>query len=497
MLISSLIVSYIAFHSAQTATEKNIQTYFDFRVREAIKLIENRVVSYQEALRGTGGLFKASESVSREEFKRYASSLHLEDHFPGIQGLGFSILIPSASKKKHVDAIRKKGFPAYSIYPKGKREVYSSIIYLEPFSDRNLRAFGYDMFSEKVRHNAMQRAIDRDNISLSGKVRLVQESGNNEQAGFLMYLPIYERDKPHTLITERQENIIGWAYSVFRMNDFMRGVHGEYANDLDIDIFDGEVISYETLMYDSNKSLSLGEPLNSKEYKIYPITVVDHVWTIRIRPLPTFNLRVDTDQPIMVALVGSAASIALTLIVWLLLTGRARALHDSLHDTLTGLPNRRLFIDRLQQALLIASREKGSLSILFIDMDEFKPINDSFGHSVGDLLLSEVAQRIKRCLRESDTVARIGGDEFIVLLPTTKTKEDASEVAEKIRHALSMPFELAKQSLRITSSIGAATYPEHGSDEAMLIKNADAAMYCAKNDGRNNVRIYQPNMNAG
>jgi diguanylate cyclase (GGDEF)-like protein len=342
----------------------------------------------------------------------------------------------------------------------------------------------------------MQRAIDTDKMSLSGKVRLVQESGKNDQAGFLMYLPIYEGDKPHTLIAERQENIIGWAYSVFRMNDFMRGVHGEYANDLDIDIFDGDVISYETLMFDSNKSLSLGEPLNSDEYKFYPITVVDHIWTVRIRPLPTFNLRVDTYQPVMVALVGSAASFAMTLIVWLLLAGRARALHDSLHDNLTGLPNRKLFIDRLQQALLIASREKGSLTVLFIDMDEFKPINDSFGHSEGDLVLSRVAQRIKSCLRESDTVARIGGDEFVVLLPTTKTEQDASEVAEKIRHALSMPFEIAKQSLSISSSIGVAIYPEHGSDETMLIKNADAAMYCAKTDGRNNVRIYQPNMNA-
>jgi CHASE1-domain containing sensor protein len=155
MLISGLIVSYIAFHSTQTATDKNIQTYFDFRVREAIKLIENRVVFYEEALRGTGGLFKASENVSRGEFKRYASSLRLEDHFPGIQGLGFSILIPSATKNKHVGAMRKEGFPAYSIYPEGNREVYSSIIYIEPFADRNLRAFGYDMFSEEVRHNAI------------------------------------------------------------------------------------------------------------------------------------------------------------------------------------------------------------------------------------------------------------------------------------------------------------------------------------------------------
>ncbi|MFT4723733.1 MAG: diguanylate cyclase (GGDEF)-like protein [Colwellia sp.] len=495
ILISSLTITYIAFYSTQAATEKNVQIYFDFRVREAIKRIENRVAFYKESLRGIGGLFKASTSVSRDQFKRYTSSLNLEEHFPGIQGVGFSILIPSVSKNNHIDTIRREGFPDYSIYPEGKREVYSSIIYLEPFSDRNLWAFGYDMFSEEVRKRAMQNAIDNDKISLSGKVRLVQESGTNEQAGFLMYLPIYERDKPHTLITERRENIVGWVYSVFRMNDFMKGVHGEYANDLDLDIFDGDAISYETLMFDSNESLSLGEPLDSEGYKIYPITVVDHAWTVRIRPLPTFNLRIDTDRPIMVALIGSAASLALTLIVWLLLTGRSRALHDSLHDSLTGLPNRKLFIERLQQALLIKSREKRSLAILFIDLDKFKPVNDSFGHIVGDLTLSAVAQRIEGCLRKSDTVARIGGDEFIVLLPTIRTEQDASEVSKKICHALSMPFEFAKQSLSISSSIGVAIYPEHGSDETTLIKNADTAMYYAKTSGRNNVKIYKPSMN--
>jgi diguanylate cyclase (GGDEF)-like protein len=235
--------------------------------------------------------------------------------------------------------------------------------------------------------------------------------------------------------------------------------------------------------------------LDSEGYKIYPITVVDHAWTVRIRPLPTFNLRINTDRPIMVALIGSAASLALTLIVWLLLTGRSRALHDSLHDSLTGLPNRKLFIERLQQALLIKSREKRSLAILFIDLDKFKPVNDSFGHIVGDLTLSAVAQRIEGCLRKSDTVARIGGDEFIVLLPTIRTEQDASEVSKKICHALSMPFEFAKQSLSISSSIGVTIYPEHGSDETTLIKNADTAMYYAKTSGRNNVKIYKPSMN--
>lgn len=161
------------------------------------------------------------------------------------------------------------------------------------------------------------------------------------------------------------------------------------------------------------------------------------------------------------------------------------------HDTLTGLPNRQLVYDRLSQALVSARRDRVRVAVMFIDLDEFKPVNDQFGHAVGDQLLKEVAKRIQTCIRESDTVSRIGGDEFIVLLPVIEAEQDAQEVAEKIRSALNQPFELAEISLHISSSIGISIYPEHGHDESALLKNADTAMYDAKNNGRNAVRLYQ------
>lgn len=160
------------------------------------------------------------------------------------------------------------------------------------------------------------------------------------------------------------------------------------------------------------------------------------------------------------------------------------------HDALTGLPNRKLFNDRLHLALTAAKRDKARMALMFIDLDEFKPVNDMYGHTVGDLLLKEVAVRIQDCLRESDTVARMGGDEFVVLLPVIDAEQDACVVAEKIRLALDQPFELAGENLRISSSIGIAIYPEHGSDEKALLKNADTAMYYAKESGRNAVRVF-------
>jgi len=168
--------------------------------------------------------------------------------------------------------------------------------------------------------------------------------------------------------------------------------------------------------------------------------------------------------------------------------------HMAQYDALTHLPNRALFNDRLQQAIAAAQRNKAHLALMFIDLDKFKPVNDTYGHGVGDLLLKDVALRIQDCLRESDTAARIGGDEFVILLPAIETQQDAGKVGEKILHALNQPFALAGHTLQISASIGVAVYPEHGKDEKLLVKSADIAMYHAKKNGRNNVKMYQPGL---
>jgi diguanylate cyclase (GGDEF)-like protein len=168
--------------------------------------------------------------------------------------------------------------------------------------------------------------------------------------------------------------------------------------------------------------------------------------------------------------------------------------HLAQYDALTHLPNRALFNDRLKQAMSVAQRNKSRLALMFIDLDKFKPVNDTYGHGVGDLLLKEVALRIQDCLRESDTAARIGGDEFVVLLPAIETKQDASKVGAKILYTLNQPFALAGHVLGISGSIGVAVYPEHGKDEKLLVKSADIAMYHAKKNGRNNVKIFQSGM---
>ena len=160
------------------------------------------------------------------------------------------------------------------------------------------------------------------------------------------------------------------------------------------------------------------------------------------------------------------------------------------YDTLTNLPNRSLFFDLVDQGMALARREKSQLAILFLDLDKFKPINDTWGHAVGDLVLQEVARRIAACLRESDTVGRVGGDEFLALLLNLNSVEDAIRVGEKIREALNQPFLVEDKTLSVSSCIGIALYPDHGSTAVELTEHADMAMYQAKEAGRDRVVVY-------
>ncbi len=168
----------------------------------------------------------------------------------------------------------------------------------------------------------------------------------------------------------------------------------------------------------------------------------------------------------------------------------AKILHMATHDALTGLPNRSLVQDRIQQTIARAQRAKRHFAVLFIDLDQFKIVNDTLGHDVGDQLLQAVARRIATCLRKEDTVGRQGGDEFIVLLNSLGGPGDAAVVAQKILDQLSAPLAIGGQDLHTHASIGIALYPEDGADVESLLRNSDTAMYDAKASGRNTYRFF-------
>lgn len=166
----------------------------------------------------------------------------------------------------------------------------------------------------------------------------------------------------------------------------------------------------------------------------------------------------------------------------------------ALYDNLTGLPNRFLLDDRMEQAILRAGRGGKAFALLFVDLDQFKPVNDSFGHRVGDELLKAVAGRLASCVRKEDTVARTGGDEFVIVLSEIAQAKDAAVIGAKILHELSNPFLIERHKVAISCSIGISVYPRDGKDVHTLMANADVAMYHAKKTGRNNYQFFASGM---
>jgi len=255
LLLAGLIITALAARFTKSEVDAVAKREFDFVCNEIQAKIQDRLKAHEQILRSGAAFYEASENVTRAEWHCFTERQKLEQQLPGVQGIGFALLIPSQQLARHVQAIRAEGFPEYHIQPEGQRETYSSIIYLEPFADRNLRAFGYDMLTEPIRREAMERARDQDAAVLSGKVVLVQETNQDVQAGTLMYMPVYRAGMPHKTIIQRRAAILGWVYSPYRMNDLMQGVLGGWDskdnNRFHLEIFDGERVSPETLLYDS------------------------------------------------------------------------------------------------------------------------------------------------------------------------------------------------------------------------------------------------------
>ncbi|MHB1053368.1 MAG: bifunctional diguanylate cyclase/phosphodiesterase [Thiobacillus sp.] len=635
VLAVSLGMTYALWRDAQNNAPKALETEFEFRTLEVAERIRHRMAENDQVLRSLRGLFEASESVQRDEFHKYVSALNLAKRYPGIQGLAFVPLVPNVKKNQHIAAIRREDFPEYTIWPAGKRKAYTPVIYIEPFSGRNLHAFGFDLYSEPARHAAMERARDTDTTVITERLKLVQDRDQQAKAGFLMLLPVYQRGAPHATLAERRSNLVGWVYTVFRAEELMAGILGKGAKELDVEIFDREALSDRTLLYDDDKIFRAGGDSGSLFQTTQRLEIAGRTWTVLVSSLPAFENRLRTNKSQLIAQSGIVVSLLLALMTWILAHGRVRSMraahalnqelnarrqaeeslrlasmvyenssegmlvtdannhivavnpaftritgyelnevlgkdpsylssghhnpdfyqamwnelnhtgrwqgeiwdrrkngelhakyftintildangsvyrrvalflditekkqseqfiwHQANFDALTQLPNRSMFNDRLAQEIKKAHRSNQLFALLFIDLDLFKEINDTLGHQVGDLLLVEAAQRITTCVREVDTVARLGGDEFTVILSELHDADNIDYVAEKILEKLAVPYTLGEAVVHVSGSMGITLYPNDASDPEGLLKNADQAMYVAKNMGRNRFSYFTP-----
>ncbi|MFZ4589739.1 MAG: PAS domain S-box protein [Ignavibacteria bacterium] len=283
-LISGFILTGFTAYIIKLKIDADLKHEFEIECNEIKKSISVRLSAHAQLLRGGASYLMSDEYVSREEWKSYIENGKIDKNLPGIQGMGFSLIVPKVQLTRHIQEIRKEGFPEYKMFPEGNREIYTSVIYLEPFSGKNLRAFGYDMYSEPVRRAAMEQSRDSNTAMLSGKVRLVQEGDEEVQAGTLMYVPVYKEGMPVNTVEERRLAIMGWVYNPYRMNDLMLGILGGWdlqsENRIRLQIYDGDILTTETLLFDTKTgdTVSVKETLN----QLLPIDFNGKHWTLNL-----------------------------------------------------------------------------------------------------------------------------------------------------------------------------------------------------------------------
>ena len=256
---AGLLITILSVWFTYSIVEEQAQEEFVSVCNEIQLKTESRLHAHVLILQAGSVYFEVSDTVTRAEWQEFIERSEIEKNLPGIQGVGYSTIIPPEKLEEHEQRIRDEGFPDYHVYPEGERDIYTSIIYLEPFRGRNLRAFGFDMYSEPVRRRAMEFSRDYNIAALTGKVDLVQETGQDIQAGTLMYAPVYEPEMPLLTIAQRRAAIRGWVYSPYRMDDLMQGILGRW-DEMDnlnerihLRLYD-DSIAVSSLLFDSQKN---------------------------------------------------------------------------------------------------------------------------------------------------------------------------------------------------------------------------------------------------
>ncbi|GGK75739.1 CHASE domain-containing protein [Rufibacter glacialis] len=278
--------------------------------------LERRMGYYLQILKGVNGLFAASDTVTRHDFQSYLNALQISKNYPGVQGIGFSAMATPEQVPNLERRIRAEGFSDFRVWPEGPRTEYSSIIFLEPLTGVNQRAFGYDMFNDQTRREAMEAARDFNLPAMTGKVRLVQESIGKAQPGLLIYLPVYYGGKDPVDLAARRSNLKGFVYAPFRAADLFYNTIGNDFNDISISIYDGKEVKEEALLYRNASNLEADESEDSLLMAQDVIRVAGRTWTMEYKATRAFTEASGIDQHDLILLGGSIISLLIFFVVW-------------------------------------------------------------------------------------------------------------------------------------------------------------------------------------
>ncbi|MBU1365270.1 MAG: CHASE domain-containing protein [Gammaproteobacteria bacterium] len=296
-----LAITAVLYGFVRHSTEEQVYQRFLYRAEQERSTLLFRLHAHAQVLRGAAAFVEASDKVKRDEWQSYVRNLQLEKTLPGIQATGFALMIQPGDRAAHEQAVRREGFPSYAIKPDGARELYSSIVFLEPFTEVNQRAFGYDPHSEPVRRLAMTRARDSGEPALSGKITLFQENDGQPQPGFLIFMPVFHSGQPPTSVEERRAKLRGYSYAAFRVRDLLGSIFNPGNKDVEIELYD-MAVAPENLLFDSRLEKKIST--HGRQRVTLPIEFGGHQWIAELCSSPEFDRINAMALPLSVAIGG-------------------------------------------------------------------------------------------------------------------------------------------------------------------------------------------------
>jgi PAS domain S-box-containing protein len=316
-LSTSIAVTFITYqqneHSKSSLIERNT---------EQLKLlIEYEISKYISLLKTSTLLFDILEKPNRTQWHNFVSSLEIEQQFPGVQALGFAEIVPHTLKKQHIERLHNEGFYDYKIKPEGQRESYAPVIFVEPFDWRNQRAFGYDSYSEPVRREYLLNSMTTGLATATPKITLKQETEEDTQPGFLVFLPVYKSKTPLATIKQREESLIGYVYAAFRMNDLIEGILANAKPLLGFRLYDGLNTQEPNLLYQSSNFNQ-----NSNIYAEKALIVGERTWVLQVTETPKFAALIANNISLSVFIIGTIDTLLLFILALLLITNKETAM---------------------------------------------------------------------------------------------------------------------------------------------------------------------------
>lgn len=457
--------------------------------------------------------------ITHAQWSAYVANLSLLERYPGINGIGvIESVEPGEESVSQYLAEMKQEREGFTMYPPHDRDILLPISYISPV-EGNEKAIGLDVAHEQNRYQAAIQARNTGVAHITKAITLVQD--DKKTPGFLFYAPYYQNNLRSTAL-ERELNFQGMVYAPFIIEKLMNGILAQENRHVAIKITEGDIILYNehangSQHYDRNTTYKM-----TKSVDIY-----GQQWEFSIWGERTFDSAISNAQPYTILVCGLVIDGLLLFLFIVILRSNKRAvsyankvtkkLEDEKnqlgntnktlektkqklekiahHDTLTQLPNRYNFLNILEKALVHAENSDLSFAVCFIDLDNFKAVNDSLGHNVGDKLLQAVAKKVQFTLRNIDYLARLSGDEFGLIISNITTVAEITKIVAAYHKAFNRVYLVDGHSIAVSASIGIALYPTGGCSETELIKHADIAMYKAKELGKGKFKFFNEETN--